>query len=86
MKDEGLYEIFMEGYREATRASQAYPPMNSPHEGYSVLFEEVDELWEHVRVKQGKRNVVGMREEAVQIMAMAARFVYDICERGRGQR
>lgn len=81
-----MYEVAMQAYREATHASELYPPMNSPHEGFSVLYEEVDELWQHVKVKQGKRNVAEMRAEAIQIAAMALRFAYDVCDRNRGQR
>jgi hypothetical protein len=52
--------------------------MNSAHEGYAVLAEEVDELWDHVKVQQGKRDVVEMTYEAVQVAAMALRFIVDV--------
>ncbi len=60
-----------------------YPPMNSPHEGYAVLLEEVDELWAEVKVKQGQRDLVKLRYEATQVAAMALRFIVDICDGGR---
>lgn len=53
--------------------------MNSAHEGYAVLAEEVDELWDHVKVKQGKRDIPEMTYEAVQVAAMALRFIVDVC-------
>jgi hypothetical protein len=59
--------------------AMAWPPMNSAHEGYAVLVEEVDELWDHVKVKQGQRNIPEMTYEAVQVAAMALRFIIDVC-------
>lgn len=56
-----------------------WPPMNSAHEGYAVLAEEVDELWEHVKVRQGERDIPEMAYEAVQVAAMALRFIIDVC-------
>jgi hypothetical protein len=64
-------------FKELRRAMR-WPPMNSAHEGYAVLAEEVDELWDHVKVQQGKRDVVEMTYEAVQVAAMALRFIVDV--------
>jgi hypothetical protein len=47
-------------------------PFNTPHEGFAVLKEEVDELWETVRGLEGD-----MRKEAVQVAAMALRFLVE---------
>jgi hypothetical protein len=63
---------------ELCRAIQLWPPMQSAHEGYAVIFEELEELWEHVKMNQNKREVAKMQEEAVQLAAMAARFVVDL--------
>lgn len=71
---------------EVFRAMQAYPPFNTAHEGYCVLLEEVDELWQHVKMKQGKRDILEMRKEAIQVAAMAVRFAVDLGDRDRGQR
>lgn len=64
---------------EVTRAMAKFPPFNSAHEGWAVLYEEVDELWEDVRAKQGDRRLEDMRAEAIQVAAMAVRFALDIC-------
>jgi len=59
---------------ELRRAREKFPrPMNSPHEGFGVLREEVDELWEGVRGLEG----ADMRAEAVQVGAMAIRFLVE---------
>lgn len=47
----------------------------SAHEGYAVILEEMDELKEHVWMKQPNRDIGKMRKEAVQIAAMAVKFI-----------
>ena len=76
------YEIWTEIDAELERASK-WPPFNSAHEGYAILAEEVDELWAHVKVDQKKRDLDAMRAEAIQVAAMAVKFVQMI-DAGRG--
>jgi NTP pyrophosphatase (non-canonical NTP hydrolase) len=54
--------------------------MRSAHEGYAVLLEEVDELWDEVKMNSRQRSIKKMREEAIQVAAMAMRFVHDVCD------
>lgn len=56
-----------------------WPPFNSAHEGFSILMEEVDELWDEVKKKQTNRTIVEMRKEALQVAAMALRFAVEVC-------
>lgn len=63
-----------------------WPPMNSAHEGYGVLLEEVDELWDHVKTKQKNRDLTAMKKEAVQVAAMAIRFAIEVCNEERGRK
>ena len=70
---------------ELVTAMESYPAFHSAHEGFGVLKEEVDELWEHVKVKQGGRDIAAMRAEAIQIAAMAIRFAADVCHDEAGQ-
>lgn len=63
---------------EHNRATKKHAPMNSLHEGYAVLLEEVDELWEEVRKQTKKRNPREVLEECVQIAAMAGRIATDV--------
>lgn len=81
-----LAEALHAASTEAIRASAAYAAFNSAHEGFSVLNEEVDELWDHVKVKQGRRDIEAMKKEAVQVAAMALRFIVDVCNDERGQK
>jgi hypothetical protein len=58
----------------------AYPDFHSAHEGYAVLLEEVEELWAEVKKSPKKRDPDAMRTEAIQVAAMALRFLIDVCE------
>lgn len=57
---------------------------HSAHEGFAILLEEVDELKAHVWMKQSKRDLSAMRNEAVQVAAMAVKFVESI-DAGHGR-
>lgn len=35
-----------------TKARTKHPPMRSPHEGYAIILEELDELWDEIRAWQ----------------------------------
>ena len=52
----------------------------SPHEGWAVIREEVDELWEHVKANTGRGDRA--QDEAIQIAAMALRYVQDLAPWG----
>jgi hypothetical protein len=75
--DAPAYPTAIEAARELERARSIHAPMHSPHEGWAVLYEELDELWEEVREK--KPDIGRMRKEAIQLAAMALRFVEDVC-------
>ena len=73
-----MLRTLFEVKKELESARDNFPfPFNSTHEGYAVLREEVDELWDCVKSNVG-RDV--MRREAIQIAAMAVRFIEDLCE------
>ena len=61
---------------ELARSRVIHPPeFRSLHEGYAVLREEVDELWDIVRQQDGARSREELEHECVQIAAMAAKIV-----------
>lgn len=62
---------------EITDALASHPSFNSAHEGWAVLREEVDELWDEVKKRPSARDVEAMKVEAIQVAAMAIRFVLD---------
>ena len=61
---------------ELAQAEARFGPMASAHEGYAVIKEELDELWEQIRLKSGTAE--GRRTEALQVATMALRFLKDI--------
>lgn len=65
---------------ELAQARLKHPEkFNSSHEGYAVILEEMDELWEQVRTQNGG-DKEKMKREAVQIAAMSIRFIQDLIE------
>ena len=64
---------------ELVRACVKHKPMHGAHEGYAVILEELDELWDEVKAQTPDKTK--MRKEALQVAAMALRFVWDICDR-----
>lgn len=64
--------------KEFGRATNMNGSFKSAHEGYAVILEELDELWDEVRRKDDARDLDRMRKEAVQIGAMALRFLVDV--------
>jgi len=63
---------------ELQNAFSKFGAFHNAHEGYAVILEELDELWENVKLNQKnpERNLF-MKKEAVQVAAMALRFLYD---------
>lgn len=81
-----LGEVVSLAYSEAHRAAMNWPTYNSAHEGFAILAEEVDELWDHVKTNQKKRNLEAMRKEAIQVAAVALRFAAEVCDEITGRR
>jgi len=93
-----IQSIAKEVIEELERAEAKFGPFNSSHEGYAVILEELDELWEVVKLnpkkievpytsdgdyqkvmQNSKRNSM-MRAEAIQVAAMAMRFIKCVCD------
>jgi hypothetical protein len=66
-----LREVIFEYRRSAIDHGATY---NSCHEGYGVTLEELDELWDWVKLKAKKRDPEKMRAECVQIASCALKF------------
>lgn len=64
---------------ELRSARAHHNPMHSAHEGYAVLKEELEELWDEI--KKRKPDIEAMRKEAIQVAAMAIRFIEDVINR-----
>lgn len=73
-----MEDIVDEVCSELIRAVGRYPTFASGHEGWAVMREEMDELWDEVRKRDSDPE--RMRAEAIQVAAMGIRFVLDVCE------
>ncbi len=69
--------ILEEVATELFKATQKFGAFASPHEGIAVIREEFEELWDCVKDKA--KGHVDARKEAIQVAAMAVRYVWDIC-------
>ena len=73
-------EALIEVKEELLWATKNHKPFHSAHEGYAVIKEELDELWEAIRkLKSFDDQNEAMKKEAIQVGAMALRFLIDLC-------
>jgi hypothetical protein len=75
-----LKEILVTVEEEVRSAQSRFPKFNSGHEGYAVIAEELDELWADVKANDTR----AARREAIQVAAMAVRFLLDVGGDGGG--
>ncbi len=54
---------------ELRTAQAKHGPHKSLHEGYAILLEEVDELWDEIKQKHVDKEAI--YTEAIQVAAMA---------------
>jgi len=71
------YPLLGEVADEMNKAISQFPTLHSLHEGYAIMLEEVDELWEHVKMNQKRRDKEAIKKECIQIAAMALRIILD---------
>ena len=75
-----MNNVLAEVEKELDRAHVLYKPFNGPHEGYAIILEELDELWNDIKASKPHSDRSDMRKEAIQVAAMAIRFIQDICD------
>jgi len=63
--------------RELDYARLKHAPLNSHHEAYAVILEELDEYWDEVKKRRSQRDPALMRFELIQVAAMACRAATD---------
>jgi hypothetical protein len=71
--------VVREVARELTDALDRFGSFTSPHEGWAVIREELDELWSHVIANTGRSPEA--RQEAIQVAAMGLRYAMDLTAR-----
>lgn len=73
-----LDDVLSEVRDEVQQAVRRHAPLHSPHEGWAVIREELDELWFHVVGNSGRSPEA--RHEALQVAAMGIRYALDLAE------
>lgn len=68
--------VLAEVRAEVERAINKHRPMGSAHEGWAILKEETDELWDEVKADRGYTS--DAMKEAIQVAAMGIRYVVDL--------
>lgn len=63
---------------ELEKARNGHAKLNSAHEAYAVILEELDEFKAEVWKKRSKRDPAHMRHELVQVAAMCQRAAEDL--------
>ena len=72
---------------ELLRAKGLFPDyFHNQHEGYAVILEEVDELWQEIKKNQHNYDLPAQRKEAIQAAAMLVRFVVELIDEKLGGR
>jgi hypothetical protein len=74
--EDRLDAILAQIREEVLRAAKKHPAMHSPHEGYAVIKEEVEELWDEVKKDFGYHPHAML--EARHIAAMGIRYNLDL--------
>lgn len=64
-------------YRELVSARKKHKALNSVHEAYAVIMEEIEEFWDEVKKRGERRDKTAMAEELVQVAAMCIRTIED---------
>lgn len=72
-----LMGISFEVFQEVLRAQRKHEPMHSPHEAYGIIAEEFNkEFLDAIHADDHDQA----RKEAIQIAAMAIRFIFDVVD------
>lgn len=79
MKKEDYEKTTAEVLKEVIRAKTLFPvDFHNQHEGYAVIREEIDELWDEVKKNQRNYDIKNQRKEAIQCAAMCIRFATEL--------
>lgn len=76
------HPVFSSLYEELQRSYSRFPKrLNSFHEGYAIVLEEMDEFWNEIKKDPQNSNPINMRTEAVQTAAMLLRVIIDLIDK-----
>jgi hypothetical protein len=63
---------------EIDRSNRHEVSFASLHEAYAVILEELDEVWDITKQKKKKRNAQELRQELIQVAAMAIKAIHSL--------
>lgn len=63
---------------ELVKARKKHGPMLSVYEGYAVILEELDEVWDEVKKRTKERDLDNLLIELIQVSSMAQKMAEDI--------
>lgn len=69
--DMGIANDIVQEYR---RARETFKPMAGSHEGYAVILEELDEMWDEIKANDLEKA----RKECLQVAAMCLAFLLEV--------
>ena len=70
-----LSKIMVELEKEIGEAVEKWGEFGNYHEGYAVMLEELDELWDEIK---GEQRPSFLREEALHVAAAAIKFIHGL--------
>ena len=73
--EDELQEALHQVEVELRRAYEIHGDFQSMHEGYAVLLEEVDELWDEIKKRGAMRDREQLMNESKQVAAMGVKFL-----------
>lgn len=62
-------------HEEYVRSMNKFGNFSSAHEGYAILLEEVDELWNEIKRRPSDVDNIAMMKEARHVAAMAYKMM-----------
>lgn len=73
--NETIERVFSMLYTEFQSSEQKWGKFRSEHEGYALILEELDELWDEIKTRG---NYEAKTMEAIHVAAMALHFIVDL--------
>lgn len=77
LQDVAILDLLYQVRQELHAAIDKHPPLNSFHEAYAVILEELDEYWQQVKAWPERHDDAEMRKELLHIAAMCLRTIMD---------
>jgi NTP pyrophosphatase (non-canonical NTP hydrolase) len=65
-------------WEEIYSSTIIHKSFNSSHEGYAVLLEELDEVWEEIKKSKNYTLSNEAKQELIQVAAVAMRMINEL--------